>query len=141
MDFVELNRSFIPLSKDQEPLANLSRYFGMGYLRWLNWSALKRRKRVVLLAEAYSGKSEEFRHQQELLAAEGRPAFFLRIEELAEQGFEAALDAQSAAAFERWRGGVEDGWFFFDSIDEARLNRKNFESALKRFAREASTAI
>ena len=141
MAFVELHRSFIPLSKDQEARVDAGRYWGGRLFGWLDWEALRRRKRVVLLAEAYSGKSEEFRHQQELLASEGRPAFFIRIEELAEQGFEAALDSVSAEAFEAWRTSTEDGWFFLNSIDEARLNRKNFESALKRFAREAGTAI
>jgi hypothetical protein len=32
--------------------------------------------------------------------------------------------------------GSGEGWFFLDSVDEARLNRKSFDTALKRFARD-----
>jgi hypothetical protein len=91
---------------------------------------------VVLLAEASSGKSAEFRNQAETLRAAGFHAFFATIEELADHGFEAALEPATVAAYEQWRSGTRDGWFFLDSIDEARLiNRKSFEVALKRFAR------
>jgi hypothetical protein len=78
---------------------------------------------VVLLAEAASGKSAEFRNQTETLRAAGSHAFFVTIEELADHGFEAALEPAGVEAFEQWRGGTSDGWFFLDSIDEARLNR------------------
>ena len=68
MDFVELNRSFIPLGKDQEPNLEIGRYWGSRYGGWRSWPELLKHRRVVLLAEASSGKSEEFRHQQERLA-------------------------------------------------------------------------
>jgi hypothetical protein len=56
---------------------------------------------VILLTEAASGKTEEFRHQCDVLKAAGSPAFFLRIEELADQGTEAALDSGSVMLLER----------------------------------------
>jgi hypothetical protein len=141
MNFVELNRSFVPLRKDQEPSLDLGRIWGRKIGGWLDWSDLLKLRRVVLLAEALSGKSEEFRNQSKCLNTQDKTAFYLRIEELADQGFGAALDADAARKFDSWCAAVEDGWFFLDSIDEARLNRKSFESALKRFARELDTAL
>jgi hypothetical protein len=141
MNFVELNRSFVPLGKNQEPGLDVGRVWGRKIGGWLEWSDLRKRRRVVLLAEASSGKSEEFRSQEKCLNAEGAAAFYLRIEELADRGFGAALDADAVRRFEAWRVAAEDGWFFLDSIDEARLNRKSFESALKRFSRELDTAL
>jgi hypothetical protein len=141
MAFVDLDRAFAPLTKGQEANVDAFNLWGGRLLGWLDWSALLQRRRVVLLAEASSGKTEEFRYQQRRITAEGKFAFYLRIEELAESGFEAALDAESARHFEAWRDGTQDGWFFLDSVDEARLNRKNFEAALKGFARELGAGL
>ncbi|WP_316229826.1 hypothetical protein [Bradyrhizobium sp. SZCCHNR1051] len=141
MAFVELNRSFVPLSKDSEPSLDIGPVWGRKVGGWLDWKDLREHRRVVLLAEASSGKSEEFKHQVERLTEEGKAAFYLPIEELADQGFESALDANAARQFERWSNSTDEAWFFFDSIDEARLNRKNFAGALKRFAREVGAGV
>ena len=135
MRYVELQRCFVPIEKDQEPSLEVGQRWGLRFGGWISWPTLREYRRVVLLAEASSGKTAEFRNQAETLRAAGSHAFFVTIEELADHGFEAALEAASVEAFEQWRGGTGDGWFFLDSIDEARLNRKSFESALKRFAR------
>jgi hypothetical protein len=131
MQFTELDRLFVPLHKTEAPTLELSPTWDIHLRGALAWSELRKHKRVALLAEAGSGKSEEFRHQAEVLGADGRAAFYLRIEELAEQGFEPALDVGAARAFEKWRATASPGWFFLDSIDEARLNRKSFETALR----------
>src|SRR2546430_10304727 len=90
-----------------------------------------------------SGKTEEFRHQAQALAARGKTAFFVRIEDLADDGFEAALEPSAIQAYEYWRktGSAEEGWFFLDSVDEARLNHKSFEKALRRFACELGEGL
>ncbi|WP_375415561.1 hypothetical protein [uncultured Bradyrhizobium sp.] len=140
MTFVDLHRYFAPVSKNEEPSLNLG-IWGRKLGGWLDWSELLSQRRVILLAEASSGKSEEFRNQQSVLSAQGKPAFFIRIEELADQGFEAALDPGSVEAFTNWRTGTAQGYFFLDSVDEARLNRKNFDTALKKFARDLGRAV
>ncbi len=56
-------------------------------------------------------------------------------------GLEMALGPDETALFEQWRNGAEAGFFFLDSVDEARLNRKSFEIALKRFARELGASL
>jgi hypothetical protein len=141
MTFIDLDRYFTPLAKDQEPSLDIGRFWGARVSGWLGWEELRRRRRVILLAEAASGKTEEFRHQCDLLKAAGSPAFFLRIEELAEQGTETALDREGATLLETWLSGSGEGWFFLDSVDEARLNRKSFDTALKRFAKDIGTGL
>jgi hypothetical protein len=88
MEFVDLNRYFVPLSKDQEPSLDIGRFWGPRAAGWLNWKELRRRRRVILLAEAASGKTKEFEYQCDSLRAGGNPAFFLRIEELADNAIE-----------------------------------------------------
>ncbi len=141
MSFVELNRCFVPIGKDQEPSLDIGQAWGRKVGGWLEWSELREHRRVVLLAEASSGKSAEFRNQADKLSAKGYPAFCVRIEELADQGFEASLEPNAVRIFERWRNGTGQGWFFLDSIDEARLNRKSFETALKQFARDLDRSL
>ena len=77
MNFVDLKRYFVPLKEDLEPNLDVGRMWGPRVSGWLSWDDLRLRRRVILLAEAYSGKTEEFRHQCEVLQAEGKPAFFL----------------------------------------------------------------
>lgn len=141
MSFVDLHRNFVPIRKEQESTLEIGRIWGRKIGGWLGWPELREHRRVVLLAEASSGKSAEFRNQAETLRAADYPAFFVTIEELADHGFEAALEPESAQAFDGWRGGTGDAWFFLDSLDEARLNRKSFEMALKRFARALGPSI
>src|SRR6185437_9960053 len=140
MPFVELDRYFVPLRKDQEPTLDAG-VWGRKIAGWIDWTELLDHRRIVLLAEASSGKTEEFRSQQQQLSAVGKPAFFVRIEELADLGFEAALEPASAKSFESWRDGAGEAFFFLDSVDEARLNRKSFETALKRFRRDLDRTI
>jgi hypothetical protein len=92
MEFVELHRHFVSINTDQEPNLELGPEWGPKIEGWLEWPELLKQSRVILLAEASSGKTEEFYHQAETLTKEGKPAFFLHIEELADDGFENALD-------------------------------------------------
>ncbi len=141
MTFADLDRSFIRIEKDKEPDLSVGRVWGRKIGGWLQWSEILDRRRVVLLAEASSGKTEEFRNKAGALRTKGQAAFFVAIEGLADFGLEMALGPDETALFEQWRNGAEDGFFFLDSVDEARLNRKSFEGALKRFARELGASL
>ena len=132
MQFIELRREFISLAKDQKPFVDAVR----GWRSSLGWPELLKYRRVILLAEASCGKTQEFKNQRTRLATEGKASFFLAIETLADHGFAEALDWNELQEFERWREGTSDAWFFLDSVDEARLARKSFETALRRLARE-----
>lgn len=141
MTFIELNRTFIPVKDSNEPNLELDPIWGYFGARALEWTELHPYWRVVLLAEASCGKTAEFRNQADSHAAKGRAAFYVRIEDLADNGFETALAPATSNLFEQWRHGTDEGWFFLDSVDEARLNRKNFESSLRRFARELGESV
>lgn len=143
MDFVDLKRSFVPIGKDEEISLEVARFWGREIAGWLDWPDLLDYWRVVLLAEAASGKTKEFRHQAEAICGQGKAAFFVRIEDLADEGFEHALDPSAIDRFHRWRSdeSVDEGWFFLDSVDEARLNQKSLDRALRHFVRELGRAL
>ena len=100
-----------------------------------SWSDILSEYRVVILSSAGTGKTWEILHQCRKLHLDGKPAFFLRLEDLA---------GEWEIAFEIWGGDAEgldqavkagdEIWIFLDSIDEARLEkiRGDFERALKR---------
>ena len=128
---VDLNRSFVGVSRlaPRNSVVSLSRATAP-----YSWDHLLRRYRVVLLAEAASGKTTEFRTQAQRLGALGHPAFFVTVETLAELGFHAALSKTEQERFARWSAMTQHAWFFVDSLDEARLTRRNFGNALKTLA-------
>jgi len=96
---------------------------------------MDREFRCAILAEAGAGKTEELRQRASVLAGRGKPAFFIRIEDI-EADFYRALEIGEEAQFQTWLQSAEEAWFFLDSVDEARLeNPRAFEKALRRFAK------
>ncbi|ABA88341.1 hypothetical protein Pcar_1092 [Syntrophotalea carbinolica DSM 2380] len=137
MTHIELNRKFWAVSDQEDPDPDALRYQHL----WSRdsqpgWPELLKLPRVVILAEAGTGKTEEFRETAHRLHAEGKAAFFCAIEELAEIGIEEAFDVGTYSEFRAWRDTDQSGWFFLDSVDEARLvSHDRFKRALKRIAR------
>ncbi|MCF5167522.1 hypothetical protein GIW45_26680, partial [Pseudomonas congelans] len=83
----------------------------------LRWPELLNEHRVVLLSEAGSGKTAEIRHITKTLRAEGKNAFFMRIENVRPQ-IEEAFDEGCYAEFIAWVESGKQGWLFLDSVDE-----------------------
>jgi hypothetical protein len=75
-DYVDLNRYFVPVAEDAEPDVAVGRVWGRKYGGWLDWPEVLDHAHVVLLAEAQSGKSEEFKHTAAGLRDRGNPAFY-----------------------------------------------------------------
>jgi hypothetical protein len=138
-DHVDLKRCFIPVTSDAEPDLAIGRIWGGKYGGWLEWPELLDHSRVVLLAEAQSGKSEEFKNTAATLRNSGRAAFYTSIEQLADGRL--SLSPSEEELFNIWRGGSHEAWFFLDSVDEARLNRKKFEDALRYLAAAVGPAL
>lgn len=137
MDFVDLDRHFAPIHKDRDAELDWNLHWGRQYGGWLSWTELLQRRRVALLAEALSGKTEELEHRTLMLKGQGLPAFYVRIEDLVDRGFAAALRKDDVQSFDSWKqAGTGDAWFFLDSVDEARLNNKSFPTALRVFSNE-----
>jgi hypothetical protein len=134
--FVELDRDFVPLEANRAYRLEELEAFSLFGSRQLKWTDLLAEDRVVVLASAASGKSEEFRNRAKEIRLRGDFALYSPIERIAEHGLGAAINVADRAAFADWQRGAAPGWFFLDSIDEARINHKDVEAALNRFAAE-----
>lgn len=83
-DFVRLGRTFHALAKSApvDDDIELTRSYFVG--PELSWRHLLESYRVVILSEAGTGKTWEIRQAALDLRAEGKKAFFLRLEEIAD---------------------------------------------------------
>ncbi|MDE0444129.1 MAG: hypothetical protein OXL38_18720 [Gammaproteobacteria bacterium] len=122
--------SLVPRSKqdsDEQEIQGLLGFGGKG------WEEIEREYRSVLLAEAGAGKTFEMKARAEHLENQGRPAFFVRIEDV-KDGLEQAFEVGSSESFKQWLDSQGEAWFFLDSVDEARLdNPRTFERAIRSF--------
>ena len=117
-EFVQLNRTFHELSKyaRESDDVDLSQAF---YDRsQLAWDDLVKGHRTVILSEAGSGKTEEIRQAALKLRAEGKVAFFLRLEHIPDD-FDEAFEVGAVEEFKEWLASGKEGWLLLDSVDEA----------------------
>ena len=96
----------------------------------VSWGELLARHRVVILAEAGAGKTEELTLRECALREEGKNAFLCQMEDIAREGDfrKALLLPEDAERFDEWLRGGEDGYFFVDAVDEVKLTG-NFQVA------------
>lgn len=135
MATVPLDRRFYEWRKDADGLAH-SRYRAAAGLSdgMLRWSDLLAKRRVVILAEAGSGKTEELTEQARLQTAAGKFAFYATVQDVGRDGLDKALRPADRLRLDAWRRSSESGWFFIDSIDEAKLDNIRLERALRQIA-------
>ncbi|TDB67850.1 NACHT domain-containing protein [Arundinibacter roseus] len=145
-DFIELNRTFNKLTGDKTGEAendnvDISEGLSTLFSGSVGWEDLLKEPRLILLAEAGAGKTQEIRNTTKKLRLEGKPAFFLRLEHIAD-GIETALEDGTYQEFEKWLNSNQKGWILLDSVDEARLkDPKDFERAIIKLANLISPAI
>ena len=85
--------------------------------------------------ERKAGKTVEFRQRASVLERQGKPSFFIRIEDI-EADFYKAFEVGEENIFQSWLQSTRAAWFFLDSVDEARLEHpRTFEKALRRFSK------
>ncbi|MBF8774030.1 NACHT domain-containing protein [Pseudomonas fulva] len=134
--FIDLDRTFTKILMDGDVSDDTdlsSRHGRSGDLRWPD---LLNHQRVVLLSEAGSGKTAEIRNAARRLRADGKTAFFLRIENVVSQLEDAFEDDDSYEEFESWLSSDAEGWLLLDSVDEARLrDPREFENAIRKLGR------
>ncbi|WP_407597077.1 NACHT domain-containing protein [Pseudomonas aeruginosa] len=125
-------------AKDSDE-SDISHWFsGTGKLRW---SELLNEHRVILLSEAGAGKTAEIRHITRTLRAEGKHAFFMRIENIRPQ-IEEAFDEGCYEEFIDWVDSGKQGWLLLDSVDEAKLHDpRDFERAIRAIAKQLKTVL
>lgn len=130
---VPLNRRFYEWRQDA---LDGSRYHAAAGLSdgMLGWAELLAKRRVVILAEAGSGKTEELSEQARLQSATGKFAFYATVQDVGRDGLDKALRPADRPRLDDWRASNEPGWFFIDSIDEAKLDNMRLERALRQLA-------
>jgi hypothetical protein len=116
---IELDRRFVQCGDDERSDPDLVVHFGLS-TGTLGWDDLLAKRRVVLLAEAGSGKTTEMRARARVLADGGRTTFYATVEDVGRSGMEAALRYSDRARLTAWRASEQDAWFFIDSVDEAK---------------------
>lgn len=134
-EFIPLDRTFSDLAPETgtDDESAMTRMFGRETP--LRWPELLDEHRVILLSEAGSGKTAEIRAIAKSLRKEGKPAFFVRIENVV-QSFEDAFEEGDFVEFETWAASGSEGWLLLDSVDEARLaDPKDFERAVRKLGR------
>jgi hypothetical protein len=117
---IPLDRQFVRWDGEGAIDADLARYLeGLG--NNFDWDTLVERRRVVILAEAGSGKSTEFREQARLMSEQGRSTFITTLQKIGQRaGLQAALGQSEWRRFEQWQATGDPCWLFLDSVDEAK---------------------
>jgi len=138
--YIQLNRSFRLLPKDHEfneEAFEIAQSLGLdGGADTLGWDQLLDLYRIIILAEAGAGKTEEIKQITNKLRSEGKYAFFFRLESLS-GSLHTSFEIGNEREFEAWIATEKEAWFFLDSVDEARLKSfRNFEEAVRNFAAE-----
>lgn len=139
--FVDLGRTFHEISADASANdeADLRRAFHVGDK--VGWPDLIKEYRTIILSEAGSGKTAEIRNAARTIRAQGKPAFFLRLEHIPDD-FEDAFEVGTFEDFQAWLASSEEGWLLLDSVDEARLrNPGDFERAIRKLGRRMKAAL
>lgn len=139
---VPIKRRFTPVpaayQKDDLPLDEVWSHLSRGHHKC--WSELLNEYRVVILADAGAGKTYELESAARDLCTQGKPAFFLRIEDI-DDNFATAFEVGSEELFGEWLAGSDEAWFFLDSVDEIRLTEpRAFEQAIRNFAKRVRSA-
>jgi hypothetical protein len=136
MQFVDLHRQFRNLTEEElaDPslLAALREHYG-----GVGWQQLLNSRRVVILAEAGSGKTREMQAAAARLIADGKAAFFLPIEALHQEDVRdvLAMEHGEAERFDAWLASDQPAWFFLDAVDELRLVHGKLDNALGKVTR------
>jgi hypothetical protein len=136
--FIELNRQFVEWREQDGELSDPEVYVRFGLVdKAKSWPDLHKFHRVVVLAEAGGGKTDELKGQARRLSADGAFAFYAAVQDLGREGLDASVNGgvgRNRAALAAWRASEEPAWFFLDSIDEAKLDNVRLERALARLA-------
>ena len=99
---VLLERQFSPVTKSQEDAESDEILSAWGHVSSKTWDDMDREFRCVILAEAGAGKTEELRERARVLTSQGKPAFFIRIEDIEAdffKAFEIGDEAQYQSCF------------------------------------------
>jgi len=141
-DLLHLGRDFFHVAQDGktfDPAAAVSLARALGQTK--AWTDVLACPCAVVLGEMGSGKSVEFRLQVRSLREETAAAFFLPLNELAADSVDVALGYADTTLLDVWLRENGLGYFFLDSLDEAKLARRTLGQALKRLSIRLGPAL
>jgi hypothetical protein len=130
---IELNRRFLECHDNETSDPDLVARFGRTEAT-RGWDDLLKRRRVVLLAEAGSGKTTEMTERARQQLDADHAAFYATLEDVARLGLEGALRPADRTRLRAWLGSEQDAWLFIDSVDEAKHSGIKLHSALRAIA-------
>ncbi|MEZ5414406.1 MAG: hypothetical protein R3F03_08835 [Opitutaceae bacterium] len=133
---VDLDRCFSTVSRDRDPESiAIESYSDLYGHLWggRGWPDILKSRLVVVLGEPGSGKTAELRQQAARLRATGEAALFIRLDEIATQGWDAALSPDDRITLTHWHTGQGNVTIFLDSVDESKIRQaEDFYRALRR---------
>ena len=120
---VALDRRFYAWDDKEPPDPEIRRAFGLEE-GGAGWDELLLKRRVVILAEAGSGKSTEMAERARLTDASHRYAFHATIEDVGRDGLEGALSASGREKLNAWYR--YNAWGDSCSAASCRYNWKSY---------------
>ncbi|MES2737517.1 MAG: hypothetical protein V4672_14435 [Verrucomicrobiota bacterium] len=138
LDYIDLGRHF--RRHDEQEAADeaaAASYLSSWERQHLEkWPTLLAKPGVhIVLGEAGSGRTYEFKARANVLRAEGREAFFLSLHKLATLGLSQAIEVEDHQRLIKCIRDHQDICFFLDAVDESKLQRvAQFREALDKFA-------
>lgn len=137
MEFIQLGRCFRKLTRAELEDPELLIQFAVhGLGDQLTWEEVVKLPRVVLLAEAGSGKTREMQEQARQLREKGKPAFFIPLDDLGHEEISSLLPIAEEELFKAWKVSSGPAWFFLDSVDELKLSMQKLGRVLAKFRKE-----
>jgi hypothetical protein len=134
-EYIQLTRRFADYRSGEDIERDNGGFFYSSHLYApRTWSDLLKHRCTVVVGTSGSGKSIEFRQKANSLRAANKMAFFCRLEDLANLPLASALEIGTHDELDEWLSTGEEGWFFLDAVDEARLaSIRQFEHAINNF--------
>lgn len=133
---IELDRRFVEFSGGLTALqVETDLWVTQALGKGISWDELLEHPWTVILGEAGTGKSKEFEFRAKRLQDAGRYAFLMDIAQLASRGPQVAVSLRGLKReLDDWYHGEEDGFFFLDSVDEAKLRQQSLHDALSQLS-------
>ena len=138
--YVDLDRRFRDLTNEEPEDADLALHDTwfvdeFGWAELMSWAELLKCRRVVLLAEAGSGKTTEMREQARRL--EDKFAFFLPLERLGRRPVAECLSRDEEKRYAEWKSSDSGtAWFFLDAVDELKLTERKLDEAFLNLSKD-----
>ena len=130
---ISLDRRFEEWSETEASDPELRSRWGFKH-KDQSWDDLLLKQRLVILAEAGSGKSEELKLQAARKIAAGEFAFNATVHDVGQKGLGNALHPRDRGKLDTWQHSDRVAWFFIDSVDEAKFDGVRLDQACRELA-------